>query len=90
MRPWPAQSNSSRAPSVNELCVRLPRMETRSRPSERARREMRRAAWNGRTRAHRHVPESVEQRGDGGDHDFGGIGFARRGLVWCWSWRREF
>ena len=36
MRPWPAQSNSSRPPSVNELCMRLPRIETRSRPPERA------------------------------------------------------
>src|SRR5262245_62704466 len=37
MRPCPAQSNSSRPPSVNELCLRLPRIETRSRPPERTR-----------------------------------------------------
>src|SRR5262245_12166843 len=32
IRPWPAQSNSSRPPSVKKLCRRLPKSETCGRP----------------------------------------------------------
>src|SRR5262245_45608724 len=32
MRPWPAQSNSSRPPSVKKLCCRLPSSDTCGRP----------------------------------------------------------
>src|SRR5262245_44927122 len=37
MRPWPAQSNNSRAPSVKKLCLRLCSRETYGRPPPRSR-----------------------------------------------------
>ena len=37
IRPWAAQSNNSRAPSVKKLCCLLPSKETRTLPPERSR-----------------------------------------------------
>src|SRR6266567_4453947 len=37
MRPWPAQSNSSRPPSVKNICLRLPSSDTYGLPPPRSR-----------------------------------------------------
>ena len=77
MRPWPAQSKSSRAPSVKGCASRLPRMETRRRPPDRMRARCAALPGIGERAPTATCPRSSSMRGDRRDHDLGGWSLGR-------------